>query len=482
MISRAEPLTPPWSSDLEQSTLGSLMLLSSDDQRFQETVETITAADFYRPDHRLIFKAIITLAEENQPHDWITITDQAKRFELTDNSGIGSDHLSAYIGTLVKDTPSAANIASYAKGVKNASVLRTLMTSMAELSAAAAVPDFSDKNVDALIERATEFAFQLEQGRVSGSESMAPLKPALKRVLDNIQEVIDNPDADSIPGKSTGYPELDQRFGGLEDGKLYMVAATPGMGKTTIALNIAEFVAQNNPDDMVNIFSIEMTENELAEKFLASAGRADFNKIRSPKKLLGDDEAWSRIGQGVTKLAKTNIFIEDDSHMTPRILRRKLRATMHATGKKPAVIVADFVQIMQGDKDRYANENAELDEISREMKAIAKEFNAPLILVSQLNREVTKRTNPIPVMSDLRGSGGLEQNANVILFLHRPAAIAIAEGREHELSEDEMRETMLIVGKARSGRPGVERLSFFGEHQRFDNYLPQVDAPNGGQW
>lgn len=479
MMERNEPITPPWSLDLEQSVLGSLMLLQSDDQRFQFCIDNLESSDFYRPDHRLIFSAIVTLAAEKHPHDWLTISEQAKRLELSDQSGIGGGHLSSYLGTMAKDTPSAANVVSYAKSVRNASTLRRSMLMLDELRAAASVPDFSDEHVDAVIERITSFAFDLEQGRAAKAESMKSLKPAIKALLDGIQTAISDPNASDIPGISTGYPGLDQRFGGLEPGKFYLVAATPAMGKTTLAMNIAENVAIACPDKMVNIFSVEMTIAELAEKFVASAGRANFNHIRSPK--LVSDADWPRIAQGVSKLSKTNLYIDDDGRMTPGKVRRQLRATMHKTGKLPALVVVDFIQIMQGDKENYQNENKEVGEISRELKAIAKEFNVPVIGISQLNREVANRTNHIPVMKDLRGSGELEANANVIIFIHRPSAVAIAEGREDELSESDKREAMIIVGKARSGRPGTERLAFFGEHQRFDEFSPEVDAP-GGAW
>lgn len=479
---RSEPLVPPQNVDAEQSVLGGMMLLSSSQPRFRYCVENLSPSDFYRPDHREIFKAIIALTDRGSPHDYLTIPAELegnKHLKFHGEKGA----ITAYCGTLAKDTPSAANVQAYAKIVKNAAVRRQTIEAAQAILEKAYEHDFSDEGVDALVESIAQYGFELEQGRVTGDQSMKPMVPILKAKLAEIQERANDPSDSCIKGQSTGLVDLDKRWSGLENGKLYLVAGIPASGKTTLALNAAEHIAFESAklgqDEMVNIFSIEMTEDELAEKFMASAGRADFGRIREPKRLEEDD--WARIGMGLKKLKTAGIYIDDDTRMTPNKIRRKLRATMHETGRKPRLIVADFLQIMEGDNGPYANENDRLGDISVQTKSISKEFDCPFILVSQLNRECAKRTNPVPIMSDLRGSGMIEAVATVIMFVHRPAAVAMVTGGGDDLTDLEKREAQLVTAKCKAGSPGIDRVVFNGEFQRFDDYVPEYQS-NGENW
>ena len=481
-MSRSEALSPPWSLDYEKSTLGSMMILKSDDERFRFCLDTLDSSCFYRPDHRVIFDAISELAAEGAPHDWVTIYEQSNRLRLAEKSGISAEHLRTYLGIMAKDTPSAANVKHYARGVKNSSQLRLAMTRLGELAEMASVADFSDDNVNAVVEEITGFAFDLEQGRVTGDQAMKHLKPILKAKIDDIQARIANPDLSNIKGASTGILPLDERISGLEDGKLIVVAGIPASGKTTLALNCAEHIAitssKKSDDEMVNIFSVEMTEDELSEKFLSSAGRVDFSHIRSPIKL--DENDWVGISKAAKALKDAGIYIDDETNVTPNMIRRKVRASMHKYGKTPRLIVADFLQIMDGDNGPYQNDNVKFGDISRQMKAIAKEFSCPVILVSQLNRESTKRHNPIPIPADLRGSGDIEANATVIVFVHRPAAVAMALGTDEDMSETDKLKASLVCAKVKGGKPGIDEVIFNGHYQRFDAYSPEVEAP--GAW
>lgn len=477
-MSRDMPNTPPHSLDAEQSVIGGLMMLAPDSSEFKSVIESVKPSDFYRPDHQLIYTAVLNLVAEGSPVDYVTLYTAAESI----NTGIGSAHLTAYIGEMAKNTPSAANIKSYAKIVINASVRRQLIEINTNLIAAAYEPDFNDDAINTLMESATKAVFDLEQKRSSMAQGMKSLRPAIKDLLNNIQNAKDRAanGESAIRGLTTGYHDIDKRLGGLEEGKLYIVAGRPSMGKTTFAMNIVEAVAANYPELMTNVFSLEMLVDELAEKFLSSAGRANFGRLRNPVEVTDDD--WVNISMGVKKLSKTNIYIDDSSTLTPNQIRQRLRTTIQTTGKKPGVVVVDFIQLMNGDAKRYDNRNTEIGEISRELKAIAKEFLVPVIALSQLNRGLEQRGNKRPILSDLRESGDLEQNANVIIFVHRESVYAQREGRLAELSHDEQRLAEIITGKVRGGVTGTDNLAFFGEYQRFDNYSPEVESPNGGAW
>ena len=475
MMSRDEPKPLPYSKDSEQSVLGGLMHLNmtAHADSLNYVLELLSPEDFYRPDHALIFKSILSAVEDGSGIDFISISDKI-RADATHKIG---DHVHTYVGILFKDVPGASNIKYYAKTVKNGSLKRQLITVAQSIVEKSFEPDFSDESLNELMAFSTKTVFELDQTRSSTDKVMKPLQPALKRMLTRIQDAVAaDEDGQTLRGLAGGYAEVDARTSGYEPSKFYIQAGRPAMGKTTRALNEAEYMAINNPDLMIAFFSVEMPMDELAEKITASAGRANFNHIRNPGKLVDDD--WVNISQGIKRLSKVNLRIDDDSHMTPNIIRQRLRATIQSVGLKLGAVFVDHIHLMRGDQPRYDNENAKWEDISNNLRQIAKEFSVPVIALAQCNRSCELRTNKRPIESDLRGAGAFEQDAHVIQYVYRDAVYAEKEERLDELTEDEQRRTEIITRKVRAGRPGTDMLTFFGEFQRFDNYQPMIE----GSW
>jgi replicative DNA helicase len=452
---------PPHSIDAEQSVIGGLLLsgLAQDGSAWDKVASIVSPEDFYRQDHALIFAAMARLVAVNDPIDLTTMVTA-----ITASGHLDKCNGVSYLGTLCKDTPSAANIKAYAQIVRNHAVRRQMIAQCELLIAQSFEHDPSEEATLALVEEGVAAMFKLEQSKTVNDASLVSIKPALKAKLRKIEELNSSgkPAAEMLNGVPTGITELDARWSGLEKGKLYTVAARPGMGKTGFALQVAEHVAHwlpaNNVNEFVAVFSLEMDRDELAERLMACAGRADYGHIRQPWTIDGDD--WARLGQSTKRLNGSDLFIDDSSDLKPSQIRQRLRKLIHETGKQPGLVVVDYLQLMTGDKKAYGNRETEVSEISQSMKRLAKAFKVPVISLSQLNRGVENRVNKRPVLSDLRETGAIEQDSNNVLFLFRESAYDAECG--HDRAE-------LITAKSRGGQVGTDTVNWVGKYQRFEN-------------
>jgi replicative DNA helicase len=441
---------PPHSIEAEQSVLGGLLL---ENRAWDKIADVVEEEDFYRHDHRLIFRSIAVLAERDKPLDIITLSEWLKdRDELENAGGL------AYLGTLAKDTPSAANIKAYADIVREKSVLRQLISIGTEITEDAF--NSGDRLSKDLLDDAERKVFEIaEQG--NRQKDFKNIKSLLKQTLATIDEL--SKSDSTITGASTGYTDLDEMTSGLQPGDLIIVAGRPSMGKTTFSMNLAEFIAINDKKPIA-IFSMEMPAEQLVLRMFASMGRVPLSDIRTGKIR---EEDWPRIGMAVKTFGETQIFIDDTPALSPTEIRAKARRLAREHGQL-GVIVIDYIQLMQTGS-ASDNRAAEISEISRSLKALAKELKVPVIALSQLNRSLEQRPNKRPIMSDLRESGAIEQDADVIMFIYRD------EVYNEDTTDKGMAE--VIIGKQRNGAIGKVRLTFTGKYTRFDNFMPDVYAP-----
>jgi replicative DNA helicase len=439
---------PPHSIEAEQSVLGGLML---DNRAWDQIADRVVEVDFYRHDHRLIFRSIANLAEGNNPMDVITLSEWLKqRSELSDAGGL------AYLGTLAKDTPSAANIRAYADIVREKSVLRQLITVGTNIADSAF--NSADRPSKELLDEAERQVFHIaEQG--SRQQAFHPIKELLKTSLAKIEEL--SKSDGTITGEATGYTDLDKKTSGFHGGDLVIVAGRPAMGKTTFSMNIAEHVALNKKT--VAIFSMEMPAEQLVMRMFASHGRVPLTDIRTGKIR---QEDWPRVGMAVKDFSQTKLFIDDSAALSPIEIRAKTRRLAREHNGLDLVVI-DYLQLMQSGA-KSDNRAAEISEISRSLKGLAKELNCPIIALSQLNRSLEQRPNKRPIMSDLRESGAIEQDADIIIFIYRD------EVYNDETPDKGVAE--VIIGKQRNGPIGTVRLKFIGQFTRFDNDEPEKYA------
>jgi replicative DNA helicase len=435
---------PPHSLQAEQSVLGGLML---DNRTWDSVADKINEVDFYRRDHRLIFRAIAQLAEKQDPFDVITLSEVLESTgELQDVGGL------AYLGILVKDTPSAANIVAYANIVRDRSVLRQLIHVGTDISNSAFNPE--GRETEELLELAERQVFEIAEQRQRGQGGFNPIKSLLAKAVDKIETLYDLDG--NITGASTGFTDLDEKTSGLQPADLIIVAGRPSMGKTTIAMNMAENVAlkSGNP---VAVFSMEMPGEALAMRMMSSLGRIDQHKVRTGK--LEDDD-WPRLTSAINMLADTKLFIDDTPALTPTEVRARARRLAREQGQL-GLIVLDYLQLMQSPSSGD-NRVQQISDISRSLKALAKELNVPVIALSQLNRNLEQRPNKRPVMSDLRESGAIEQDADLIIFVYRDE-VYNEDSPDKGVAE-------IIIGKQRNGPLGTVRLTFLGQFTRFENF------------
>ncbi|MEM7465301.1 MAG: replicative DNA helicase [Pseudomonadota bacterium] len=441
---------PPHSIEAEQSVLGGLMI---DNDSWLQVSERITEGDFYRRDHNEIFRAIEALANDGQPYDVVTLAEWLQKNDSLDSVG-GLD----YLANLVENTPSAANISAYADIVRERAVLRSLIRAGTDIADSAYRPE--GRNADELLDDAERCVFEIADRESRGRIGFRPVKELLVDALDRIDQLFqqDNP----ITGVATGYYELDAMTSGLQPSDLVIVAGRPSMGKTAFALNLAQNAAIKESVG-VAIFSMEMPSEQLAMRMLSSLGRIDQHKVRTGR--LADDD-WPRLTHSVGILSEAKLFIDDTPALSPGELRTRCRrlAREHGLG----MIIIDYLQLMQvtgGGENRAT----EISEISRSLKALAKELNVPVIALSQLNRSLEQRTDKRPVMSDLRESGAIEQDADVIMFIYR----------DEVYDEDTMDKGIaeVIIGKQRNGPIGTRKLRFFGQYTTFEN-LAHEDFSN----
>ncbi|WKJ92679.1 replicative DNA helicase [Methylomonas montana] len=443
---------PPHSIQAEQSVLGGLLL---DNQTWDSVADKVTENDFYRRDHRLIFRSIAQLAEKQDPFDVVTLSEVLETTgELQDVGGL------AYLSMLARDTPSAANIVAYANIVRDRSVLRQLIHVGTEISDSAFTTE--GRETADLLENAERKVFEIAEQRQRGQGGFHSIKSLLAKAVDKIETLYEL-DGD-ITGASTGFTDLDEKTSGLQPSDLIIVAGRPSMGKTTIAMNMAENVALKSGMP-VAVFSMEMPGEALAMRMMSSLGRIDQHKVRTGKL---DDDDWPRLTSAINLLAETKMFIDDTPALTPTEVRSRARRLTREHGQL-GLIVLDYLQLMQSPSSGE-NRVQQISDISRGLKALAKELNVPVIALSQLNRNLEQRPNKRPVMSDLRESGAIEQDADLIIFVYRDEVY-------HEDSPDKGI-AEVIIGKQRNGPLGTVRLTFLGQYTRFENFAGVYNGPD----
>jgi len=440
---------PPHSIEAEQSLLGGLML---DHQSWDKVADIVTEHDFYRRDHQLIFAAIAKLAEDANPCDVVTVSECLdNRGDLEKAGGL------EYLASLANETPGAANARSYAKILRERSMLRLLITAGNEISGAAFTND--GRTASEIVDEAERLVFEIAESGSRGRSGFKALKHILPEAVDRI-DVLHQSDGD-ITGISSGFNEFDKLTAGLQPGELIIVAGRPSMGKTTLAINIAENAAIGSQVPTA-IFSMEMPSQQLAFRMISSLGRVDQTHLRTGR---FPDEDWSRINTAVQLMSEAPIFIDDTPGLSPTEIRARARRLQREHGL--GLIVVDYLQLMAvpGSKENRATE---ISEISRSLKALSKELSLPIIALSQLNRSVEQRTDKRPVMSDLRESGAIEQDADVILFIYR----------EEVYNQDTPRKGIadIAIAKQRNGPIGDFPLTFVGRYTKFENWVPDSYA------
>lgn len=437
---------PPHSIEAEQSLIGGLLL---DNSAWDRIADIVTDADFYRDDHRRIFRHIHKLVEHGKPADVVTVYEAIeKNNEVEQAGGL------AYLGEIANNTPSAANIRRYAEIVHERAVLRRLVTVGDEIAASALNP--AGRDVKKLLDQAEQRVFEIAESGAKGNQGFVAIQPLLSQVVDRIQELYDQENPSEITGVPSGFTDLDSMTSGLQPGDMIVVAGRPSMGKTAFALNIAEYVGVELGLP-VAIFSLEMSGPQLAMRLLSSVGRLDAHSVRTGR--LNDDE-WDKMTVALGKLHSAPIHIDETGAITATDLRARARRLARQYGGKLGLIVIDYLQLMSSSKDNE-NRATEISEISRSIKSLAKELKVPVIALSQLSRKVEERNDKRPLMSDLRESGAIEQDADIIIMMYRDEYYN-KESQDKGLAE-------VIIGKHRNGPTGTVRLTFLGEYTKFMN-------------
>ena len=443
---------PPHSLEAEQSVLGGLMI---DNERWDNVSERVTAEDFYSRPHRTIFMQMQRLLELGKPIDLITLSEA-----LEQNSELENVGGFAYLAELSKNTPSAANINAYADIVRERAVVRDMIKVANEIADAGFDPQ--GRTSEDLLDFAESRVFQIAETRANKDEGPKAIDAILEETVEKIEQLYQKPH-DGVTGVSSGYQDLDKKTAGLQKSDLIIVAARPSMGKTTFAMNLCENAAMTE-DKPVLIFSLEMPGNQIMMRMLASLSRVDQTRIRTGQL---DDEDWARISSTMgILLEKRNMYIDDSSGLTPTEVRSRARRIYREHGGL-SLIMIDYLQLMRV-PSLSDNRTLEIAEISRSLKALAKELQVPVVALSQLNRSLEQRADKKPVNSDLRESGSIEQDADLIMFIYRDEVY-------HENS-DLKGIAEIIIGKQRNGPIGTVRLTFNGQWSRFDNYAgPSYD-------
>ena len=439
---------PPQSVEAEQAVLGGLML---DPTAFDKVADQLNEDDFYRRDHQSIYRAIRELVEKSKPCDAVTVGEWFESQGLAELVAGG-----AYLVELAASTPSAANIKAYAEIVRDKAVQRKLIDVGTGIVNDGFQPEGRDSTE--LLAKAEQEVFAIAESHSRGKQDFTPVRKALIDAFEILQ--VRASTGGGITGLPTGYNEFDQMTAGLQPTDLIILAARPAMGKTTFALNIAEYAALKSKK-AVAVFSMEMSAEQLAMRLISSLGRVNAKRLKT-----GDleDEDWSRVTGAITQLNGIKIFIDDTPGLAPEVLRAKARRLKRENDL--GLIVIDYLQLMQvpGNNENRATE---ISEISRSLKALAKELNVPVIALSQLNRSLESRTDKRPMMADLRESGAIEQDADMIVFIYRDEYYNKESSQDKGLAE-------IIIGKHRNGEVGSFKLKFFGEYTRFDNLANEM--------
>ena len=437
---------PPHSVEAEQSVLGGLLLEAS---ALDRIVDLISADDFYRQEHRLIYRQIVRLSEQAKPVDVITV---AEALEIAgDLDKVGG---LPYLGSLAQNVPSAANIRRYGEIVRERSIMRKL----AEVGTDIASSSYNPTGRDAaqLLDEAERKVLEIAEAGSRGQQGFIAMPPLLTQVVERIETLYGRDNPSEITGTATGFTDLDRLTSGLQPGELIIVAGRPSMGKTALAINIAENVALDSKLP-VAIFSMEMNASQLAMRMLGSVGKLNQQDLRTGR--LQDDD-WGRLTHALGRLNDAPIFIDESGALSALEVRARSRR-LHRQNSL-GLIVVDYLQLMSSNAGKSSENRAtEISEISRSLKALAKELHVPVIALSQLNRSLEQRPNRRPVMSDLRESGAIEQDADLILFIYRDEV--------YNSDSQDKGKAEIIIGKQRNGPIGMVPLAFRGEYTRFDN-------------
>jgi replicative DNA helicase len=441
---------PPHSIEAEQSVLGGLLL---DNSAWDRAGDLLGDSDFYRFEHRQIYAAIGTLINATKPADVITVYEQLQSHGKGDECG-GL----AYLNALAQSVPSAANIRRYAEIVRERAVLRKLVAASDEIATAAFNPQ--GRAVSQILDEAEGKIFRIGEEGSRSRQGFQSMDQLVVQLIDRVNELHEN-GAEEVTGVRTGFYDLDRMTAGLQPGDLVVLAARPSMGKTAFALNIGEHVAVQEGLPVV-VFSMEMGAAQLALRLVGSLGRIDQQHLRTGA--LKDDE-WGRLSEAVERLSKVSLYIDESPALSPSEVRARARRQARQCGKLGLIIV-DYMQLMSGSADSSDENRATvLGEISRGLKGLAKELQCPVIALSQLNRSVETRTDKRPMMSDLRESGAIEQDADVIMFIYRDEYYTKDACKEPGVAE-------IIIGKQRNGPTGTVKLTFLKPLTRFDNLAP----------
>ena len=444
--------TPPHSIDAEQSVLGGLLL---DNRAWESVSEVLEDSDFYSHKHRNIYRAIKSLVDQEQPVDVVTVSEELEELgTLEEVGGI------AYLGELADMTPSTANSGAYGVIVKERSQQRRLIEAASDITQSAYEPE-GKNSLDILSDAEQKIAQIAEGNRKEGGPVV--VGPILKSTLDQLDELFNKPEG--LSGITSGFTEIDNRTSGFQKADMVVVAGRPSMGKTTYAMNLVEnaLVATKRP---CIVFSMEMPSESIVMRMLSSIGKIDQTRIRSGK-LIEDD--WPRLSSAVNILKDLPLYIDDTPALTPQDMRARCRKVYRENDNDLALVMVDYMQLMRVSGPSEGR-SQEISEISRSMKAIAKEFSCPIIALSQLNRSLEQRPNKRPVMSDLRESGAIEQDADIIAFIYRD------EVYNEDTPDKGIAE--IITGKHRNGPIGTDRLAFVGKYTRFEN----LAAGYEGNW
>jgi replicative DNA helicase len=437
---------PPHSIEAEQSVLGGLML---DNTAWDRVGDVVAVDDFYRDDHRRIFRHIARLIEQSRPADVVTVSESIESSEDKDKTGGIT-----YLGQLAQNTPSAHNIRRYAELVRERAVMRRLVSVGNEIADSALNP--SGKEVGQLLDEAESKVFEIAEAGNRGREGFKDIHQLLSQVMERVDMLFHRDNPSDITGIPTGFHDIDQKTSGLQEGDLVVIAGRPSMGKTAFALNIGEHVAVENRLP-VAVFSMEMAGTQLAARMLGSIGRLDQHKLRTGRLT---DEDWSKLTNAVGKLHDAPIHVDETAALNALELRARARR-LHRQYGKLGLIIVDYLQLMSA-STHGENRATEISEISRSLKALAKELHVPVVALSQLNRSLEQRPNKRPVMSDLRESGAIEQDADLILFIYRDEV--------YNPDSPDKGKAEIIIGKQRNGPIGSVDLTFLGQYTRFESY------------
>ena len=439
---------PPHSIEAEQSVIGGLLL---ENEALDKIADILRTEDFYQFDHKTIFQHIAKLIERNRPADIVTVAESLESTaELSQIGGI------AYLGALAQNTPTAANIRRYAEIVRERAIMRKLVTVGSGIAESAYSPNGRD--AQQLLDEAEAKIFQIAEGGQRSNQGFIDIKELLPQVAERIDMLFSRDDPSDVTGIPTGFSDLDSMTSGFQGGDLVIVAGRPSMGKTAFSINIAENVALDTGLP-VAIFSMEMASTQLAMRMIGSVGRLDQHRMRTGRL---EDEDWEKLTTALGKLNEAPIFIDEGASLSSFDVRARARR-LHRQCGKLGLIVVDYLQLMSAPAGKQGENRAtEISEISRSLKALAKELDCPVVALSQLNRSVEQRPDKRPVMSDLRESGAIEQDADLILFIYRDE-VYNSDSIDKGTAE-------IIIAKQRNGPIGKVRLTFIGEHTRFENF------------